>query len=401
MKYALVNCNIYTGNETIHNKAIIIENNYIKSLVDISKVPSDIDFVDLSGLSVAPGFIDLQVNGGGGYLFTDNPTEEAVSAIFEAHKEFGTTNFLPTIISTSYENIIKAINTVGKCLFSNKYGLLGLHIEGPYLNDKKAGVHDKKLISSIQDEEFNNLIEKGTNIIKLITLAPENVDKRHIQMCINSGIRVSAGHSDSTYEQASEAFKNGVSSVTHMFNAMSQLGSREPGLVGAALENDDIWASIIVDGIHVHFSSVKICKKVKPLNKLFLITDAMPPVGKPQDTFKIGDLEILCKEGKYITKNGILAGSSLDMATAVRNCVQRVGIPIDEALRMASTYPAEYLRIDNLLGRIKPNYIANLTIFDNQLHVRGTVIRGKYEATRHVVTSDCISKRLIIHNLGK
>jgi N-acetylglucosamine-6-phosphate deacetylase len=384
MKYALVNCNIYTGNEIVYNKAIIIENNYIKSLVDASKVPFDMDFIDLGGLSVAPGFIDLQVNGGGGYFFTDNPTEEAVSTIFEAHKKFGTTNFLPTIISTSYENIIKAINTVGKCLSNNKYGVLGLHIEGPYLNDKKAGVHNKKSIRSIQDEEFYYLIEKGTNIIKLITLAPENVDKRYIQMCINSGIRVSAGHSDSTYEQACEAFKIGVSSVTHIFNAMSQLGSREPGLVGAALENDDIWASIIVDGVHVHFSSVRICKRVKPLNKLFLITDAMPPVGKPEETFKIGDSEIFCKEGKCITKDGILAGSSLDMATAVRNCVQRVGIPIDEALRMASTYPAEFLGINNLLGRIKPNFIANLAIFDNQLHVRGTVINGKYEATKEV-----------------
>nr|WP_269851660.1 N-acetylglucosamine-6-phosphate deacetylase [Methanosarcina horonobensis] len=255
------------------------------------------------------------------------------------------------------------MDTVGKCLSNNKYGILGLHIEGPYLNDTKAGVHNKKLIRSIRDEEFYNLIEKGTNIIKLITLAPENVDKRYIRMCINSGIRISAGHSDSTYEQASEAFKIGVSSVTHIFNAMSQLGSREPGLVGAALENDDVWASVIVDGVHVHFSSVKICKRVKPLNKLFLITDAMPPVGKPEDTFKVGDLEIFCKEGKCITKDGILAGSSLDMATAVRNCVQRIGIPIDEALRMASTYPAEFLGINNLLGRIKPNFIANLTIF--------------------------------------
>lgn len=379
MKYALVNCDIYTGNEIVYDKAIIIENNYIDSLVDILKVPSNIDVIDLGGLSVAPGFIDLQVNGGGGHLFTDNPTEKSISGIFEAHKQFGTTNFLPTIISTSYENIIQAIETVRECISNDSYGVLGLHIEGPFLNDMKGGVHDKKFIRPIQDEEFNSLLERGANVIKIITIAPEKVDKKYIEKCVNLGIRVAAGHSDATYAQASIAFKSGISSVTHIFNAMSQFGSREPGLVGAALENDDIWAGIIVDGIHVHFTSVKVCKKAKPLNKLYIVTDAMPPVGKPDHVFKLGDLEIICEGDACATKDGILAGSALDMASAVRNCIQKIGIPMDEALRMASTYPAEYLRINDRFGRIKPGFIANMTIFDNQLYVHGVVINGEYE----------------------
>ncbi|MCX9089720.1 MAG: N-acetylglucosamine-6-phosphate deacetylase [Candidatus Methanoperedens sp.] len=380
MKYALVNCDIYTGKEIVYDKAIIIENNLIDSLVDISKVPLSIKKIDLKGHSVAPGFIDLQVNGGGGYLFTDNPTEEVISNIYEAHKRFGTTNFLPTIITTSHENLLQAINTIRGCLGS--YGVLGLHIEGPYINEKKAGVHDKKFIRTIQDQEFNDLLKTGSDVIKIITIAPEVTDKKYIKNMVNLGIRVAAGHSDATYEQAADGFKNGISSVTHLLNAMSQFGSREPGLVGAALENDDVWAGIIVDGFHVHFSSVKVCKKAKAWNKLFLVTDAMPPVGKPNCGFKLGDLEILCEEGKCTTKDGTLAGSALDMASAIRNCVQKVGIPMDEAIRMASTYPAEYLGVADRLGRIEQGYIANLTIFDNQLYVHGIVINGKYEVIK-------------------
>ena len=382
MKYALVNCDIYTGKETVYDKAIIIENNLIESLIDVSKVPSNIDVVDLGGLSVAPGFIDLQVNGGGGYLFTDNSTQNAISEIFEAHKKFGTTNFLPTIISTSYENIIESIENVRKCMSHDMYGVLGLHVEGPYLNSKKGGVHDKNYIRRIQDDEFNAILKRGADVIKIVTISPEMVDTKYIKKLVNSGIRVAAGHSDATYEQAVEAFESGVSSVTHIFNAMSQFGSRDPGLVGAALENDNIWAGIIVDGYHVHFSSVKVCKKAKAWNKLFLITDAMPPVGKPDHAFKLGNLEISCYEGKCTTEDGTLAGSALNMASAIRNCIQKVGIPMDEALRMASTYPAEYLCINDRFGRIEPGYTANMTIFDYQLYVCGVVVNGKYEMVK-------------------
>jgi len=391
MKYALVNCDIYTGKETVYDKAIIIENSVIERLVDLSKVPSTIDdknIIDLNGDSVAPGFIDLQVNGGGGYLFADDPTEEAISGIFEAHKKFGTTNFLPTVISTSYENIINAINTVRACLSDGRYGVLGLHMEGPYLNEKKSGVHSKKCIRRVQDEEFNAILKKGEmhqfgtekqNVIKIMTIAPEVVDIKYLEILVNSGVKVAAGHSNATYQQAINAFKSDVSSITHIFNEMSQFGSRDPGLVGAALENDDIWAGIIVDGFHVHFSSIKICKKAK-WNKLFLVTDAMPPVGKSSHSFKLGDIEVICEGGKCTTKDGVLAGSALDMASAVRNCVQKVGIPIDEALRMASTYPAEYLGVHDRLGRIESGYNANLTIFDyHGLYVTGIVINGKYE----------------------
>lgn len=380
LKYALVNCDIYTGTETVYDKAIIIEDKYISNLVDLTKVPNDIEVINLHGLCVAPGFIDLQVNGGGGFLFTDTPTEKAIASIFEAHKRFGTTNFLPTIITTSLDNIILALDTIKKCLSQVNYGVLGIHIEGPYINVKRAGVHDKKHIRPLVDKELKILLEKGGNVIKILTIAPEVVDKNYIKILQSKGIHVAAGHSDATYDQAIDAFRNGVSSVTHLFNAMSQFGSREPGLVGAVLDDDDVYASIIADGIHVHFSSLRVCKKTKKKNKLLLVTDAMPPVGKPGLSFKLGELEICYQDGKCITKDGTLAGSALDMATSVRNCVQKIGIPMDEALRMASTYPAEYLGISDKYGRIEPGYLANLTIFNNQLFVKGVVISGKYES---------------------
>ncbi len=377
MKYALVNCDIYTGKKVLYDKAIIVEGDKIKDIVDISKVPKEVEVINLDGLSVAPGFIDTQINGGGGCLFNENPTDKCISSIYEAHKRFGTTNFLPTIFSVSNEKMIQAIETVNMCIRDNKYGVIGLHIEGPYINENKAGVHDKKYIQQISNEAINVLTE-NKGIIKLWTLAPEVVEESHIKTLKSKGIIVSAGHTSATYEQAIQSFKWGFTSVTHLFNAMSQFGSREPGVVGALFDTENIWAGIIVDGLHVNFASVRIAKKIKQ-NKLILVTDAMPPVGKPFATFKIGNLDISSSNGMCVTKDGILAGSTLDMASAVRNCIQKVGIPKDEALRMASTYPAEFLGIHDKLGKIEVGYLANMVILNNQIVVKGVITNGKYE----------------------
>jgi N-acetylglucosamine-6-phosphate deacetylase len=378
VKYAIVNCDIHTGECVLHDKAIVINENQIESLVEIEKVPKDLEVLDLEGVNVAPGFIDLQVNGGGGRLFTDDPSEECVSAIYSAHKRFGTTSLLPTLISTSLEKMRQAIRTAKPLVRNRRFGVLGLHIEGPYLNEARGGAHDRKFIRQISEEEFDLLLDEGKEVIRIFTVAPEAVTEQHIRKMRDRGLVVSAGHTNATYSQAMQAFHFGVNSVTHLFNAMSQLGSREPGVVGAALDDQDVWAGIIVDGFHVDPACVRLSKKLKG-KRLVLVTDAMPNVGSAISSFKLGDLEVLCSEGKCVTEDGTLAGSALDMATAVRNCIQKVGIPMSEALRMASTYPAELLGVGSELGKIRPGYLANMVMFDNQLNVKGIVVEGKYE----------------------
>jgi N-acetylglucosamine-6-phosphate deacetylase len=378
MRYAITNCDIYSGEKVLYDKGIIVNGKIVEAISDTDKIPRDLEVIDLNGLNIAPGFIDLQVNGGGGVLFNDNPTEECISQIFEGHKRFGTTNFLPTLITASKPKMLQAIESVKSCISKNKYGVIGMHLEGPYINQSKAGVHDKNFIRSASLDELRLLIEAGKNVIKLFTLAPELIKEEHIEMLKRSNIIISVGHTKATYEETLKAFNAGFSKVTHLFNAMSQFEGREPGVVGAAMESKDVWAGIIADGFHVHFGSIKISKRMKG-TKLLLVTDAMPPVGSNNMQFKLGDLNITCRDGRCTTEDGILAGSALDMATAVRNCIQKVGIPMDEALRMASTYPAECLGINNVLGNIMPGYLANMVIFDNQLNVKAVVSDGCYE----------------------
>ncbi len=378
MKYAIVNCDLYSGERVLYDKAIVVNEDKIEAIIDIDKIPKSLEILDLEGLNIAPGFIDLQVNGGGGCLFNDNPTKECLAKIFEGHKRYGTTNFLPTLFTVSTKKMLQGIDAVNSCVLNNKYGVLGLHIEGPYINEAKAGVHDKKYIRPASFDEITTLVKNGKGIIKIFTVAPEVVNKEYVEFLIENNIIVSAGHTNASYEEAKSSFKWGISKVTHLFNAMSQFGSRTPGVVGAALDSPNVWAGIIVDGFHVHFGSVRIAKKIKG-NKLVLVTDAMPPVGSKIKKFKLGDLKVIYNDGKCTTEEGVLAGSALNMATAVRNCVQKVDIPLDEALRMASTYPAELLGMNYKLGKIKPGYFANMVIFNNQLYVEGVIINGKYE----------------------
>ena len=378
MKYAVVNCDIYTGEQVLFDKAIVVNGERIEAIVDLDKVPKHLDVIDIGGLNIAPGFIDLQVNGGGGVLFNDELTEAGVSKIYDAHKRFGTTSFLPTLITTSVDRMLQAIEVVKSCTKNGKSGVLGLHIEGPYISRTKAGAHDKNNIRNISNDELRILLQTGREVIKVITVAPEAVKEDHIRLLVQNNIMVSAGHSEATYEQAMEAFKWGVSQTTHLFNAMTQFSSREPGLVGATLDSANVWAGIIADGFHVHFASIRICKRIKG-KKLLLVTDSMPPVGSKNSEFTLGDVKVQCRNGRCVTSDGTLAGSDLDMATAVRNCVQKIGIPLDEALRMASTYPAEAIGSSDALGRIKPGYMADMVIFNNQVVVEGIVARGEYQ----------------------
>lgn len=380
LRYAFSNCTVHTGESVLHDKAVIVDGDGIEKIVGSNRIPAGLEVVDLEGFILAPGFIDLQVNGGGGFLFNDEPTIDCIRAICGAHRRLGTTGILVTLISTTLEKMLEAIEACREAMREAGQGVLGLHLEGPYISKDRKGVHDPAHIRAPGDEEIDVLLSRGIGVVRMMTVAPEVVSESQVRRIVESGIVVSAGHSNATYREAMEFFRWGGSCVTHLFNAMSQFGSREPGMIGASYDSET-WAGIIADGFHVDFASVRISKREKG-SKLFLVTDAMSPVGTEISSFRLGDREIYCEGGRCVTEEGKLAGSSLDMAKAVRNCVERVGIPLDEAIRMASIYPAGVLGMDKKLGMIAPGYAADLVVMDEALGVRGTVFRGEYEKRR-------------------
>ena len=376
--YALVNCDIFTGIEFIHNRSVVIDGAKIHGLVPLEELDPNIKKIDLKNDTIAPGFIDIQVNGGGDVLFNDSPDTETIKTMIAAHRKYGTTDMLPTLITDSKDKMKMAADTISKCIHDNLPGVLGVHFEGPFLNKDKAGVHDKTFIRKVNDADIDIIcsIPEGKT---LLTIAPEKVNDKVITGLKEKGIIISIGHTNGTYSQAMAAFSLDVDCTTHLYNAMTQLDSREPGVVGAALDHKDSWCSIIVDGIHSDFAAVRIAHKAKNIGKMLLVTDAMPPVGGEGLDFSLGEYKISYEKGQCVTNGNVLAGSGLDMATAVRNCVQKVGIDRGEALRMASTYPANLLGIDDKFGYIKPGFNANLVIFNTQIHVSATVIHGAYD----------------------
>ncbi len=372
---ALVNARIHSGDSVLDNAAVLIDGGTIAALVDRSAVPARADIQDLGGGILAPGFIDAQVNGGGGVLFNDTPDVATLHRIAAAHRRFGTTGLLATLITDAAEKRAAAIAAVRAAQQAGVPGLLGIHLEGPHIAAGRRGVHDARFIAP-PDAADRALLEGLAIRPALVTLAPEAVAPDVVRALARAGVRVAAGHSAAGWAQAKAGFAAGITGVTHLFNAMSPLGSREPGLVGAALEDDSVWCGIIVDGHHVHDASVRLAWKAKPPGKLFLVTDAMPPVGA-EGGFDLYGQTIRVVDGRCVTADGTLAGSALDMATAVRNCVRRVGIPLDEALRMASAYPADFLGIADRRGRIQPGLAADLVHLDGDLAVRATWIAGK------------------------
>lgn len=342
----------------------------------MSDIHGEDTIIDLRGRILAPGFIDTQINGGGGVLFNNNPTIDALKTISKAHERFGVLNFCPTIISTDMDTIKSGLDAVRLAQTKN-IGVLGAHLEGPFLERAKAGIHKKECIRSASDHEINEIINHSDGSICIMTIAPEAITLEQIKFITQSGVRVFIGHTNATCEQALGAFRSGAIGVTHLYNAMSQLGSREPGVVGATFVSPDAWAGIVVDGHHVNYQSVRIAKAIKK-SRLFLVTDAMPPVGKPVAKYQIGDFEISCIGGRCATSDGMLAGSALDMAAAVRNAVQKCGISPDEAIRMASTYVAEMLGISDLFGAIKPGLVADMVVLNERLHVEAIVRQGEY-----------------------
>ena len=374
MPQALVNGRLLIGRKLVTAQAVIVDEGRIESIVGQDELPSDCDIVDLGAHILAPGFIDVQVNGGGDRLFNDDPSVEVIAAIGRAHRRFGTTGFLPTLISDDAAKIAAALDAARLAIASDVPGVLGVHIEGPFLNPAKKGIHDPAKLRPITNSDVK-LLSRPIRGKTVVTLAPEAVPADAIRRLASAGAIVCAGHTQATADQVFEALRNGLRGFTHLFNAMSQLGAREPGVVGAALYDENSWCGIIVDGHHVDSRVLKIALRAAPHRRFMLVSDAMPSVGGSK-SFILNGERISASAGKCVNSQGTLAGSDLDMASAVRNAVALLGLDVADALMMASANPATFLGLDHELGRIQAGYRANLVLLDNGLNVTDTWIDG-------------------------
>ena len=353
MQTTFTNARVYTGSEVLPCAHVTLENGLIVS-VDTGEAPQHPGAHDLNGRSLAPAFIDLQVYGGHGKLFNNEPTIETIRATREATLAGGAAYFQITLSCSPLETMWKAIEACRQYMESGEKGLLGLHLEGPYFNPEKRGAHPLQHIRTPNKEEVAELIERGRGVVRYMTVAPEKMDDASLELLLQSGIHISAGHSNATFAEAMHGFQKGIGRVTHLFNAMSQLQSRAPGLVGATYLQKP-WASIIADGIHCDYNALKISKEVLK-EKLFFISDAVTES-------QTGDYRFHFAGDRYTDASGTLAGSSLTMWQAVHNAVEYAGIPLEEALRMASTYPAEVMGEGHRLGKIEPGYEASMALF--------------------------------------
>lgn len=372
--YALTHCTFYTGDAILQDHALVVEGESILGLCPAHELSDDVRRVDGQGLAAAPGFIDLQLNGCGGVMFNDDITSATLDQMHRTNLHSGTTSFLPTLITTSDAAMLEAIAVVAAYRRQHPDRVLGLHLEGPYLNPQRRGIHAARYVRSPDTAMIDQLVAAGPEVIKLITLAPEVVPGSMIQRLVEAGIRVSAGHSAASFEDAITGFESGISLVTHLFNAMSPWQGRSPGLVGATFDRAEVYAGIIADGHHVHYASLRLAHQIKG-DRLLLVTDATPPVGTTMPSFMIGGQEVFYRNGRCVSAEGTLGGSALTLIEAVQNCVQQAGIPLAEALRMAALYPARAIGVDDILGRLAPGYRANLVVFDPQRFTVQTIIQ--------------------------
>ncbi|HZX92221.1 MAG TPA: N-acetylglucosamine-6-phosphate deacetylase, partial [Rudaea sp.] len=352
MSKAFVNGRVLTGERFLAGHAVLVDDGRISAVVKATDPRArGAEAHDLNGASLVPGFIDCQVNGGGGVLFNDAPSVETIQRIGTAHAMFGTTGFLPTLISDDVEVMRTAIQSVDQAIGAGVPGVLGIHLEGPYLAPDRRGIHNAAKFHIPREDDLA-LAASLRHGCTLLTLAPERVSAQAVGTLAARGVIVAAGHTAADYAATRRALDAGMRGFTHLFNAMTPLQSREPGVVGAALEDSASWCGLIVDGYHLHPAVLRIALAAKAQGKLFLVTDAMPPVGSAGDTFELNGETITCRDGRCVNARGTLAGSSLDMAAAVRNTIEQAGISPEEALRMASTYAADFLGLGATHGQI-------------------------------------------------
>lgn len=374
-RHAIAAGHVFDGWTKHKDAAVVVEGSLIVGVVPQSELPSGLEVRKFpSEVWLVPGFIDLQVNGGGDVLFNNSPTPETILAIAAAHRKYGTTAFLPTFITDTSEKMAAAFAAV-QSLAESEPGILGIHLEGPFLSPEKAGVHDASLMRQPGPADLQMLCGPRKGAL-LVTLAPERVPNGFIARLVQSGVRVSLGHSMATYDETLAAMTEGLSGFTHLFNAMRPLASREPGPIAAALESPNAWFGMIVDGFHVNPAMLRLA--LRGLGQPILVTDAMPPVGGRQSKFDLYGAEIQVIGGRCARSDGTLAGSALDMAAAVRNCVQMLEVSPEDALRFASRNPAEFIGLGHLLGGLRPGYRADVVALNPRtFDVLGTWVAGK------------------------
>jgi N-acetylglucosamine-6-phosphate deacetylase len=356
---ALVGARILAGSTFIEGHAVVINGALIESIMPEKDLPAGCVRVPLGGGDLLPGFIDAQVNGGNGVLFNDTPSVEGIKAIGAAHRRFGTTGFLPTLISDDLAVMDKAITAVEQAIAERVPGVLGIHLEGPFLNPARAGIHDRGRLRKIAESDLDRLARlRGGRTV--VTLAPECAPPETVRKLAAKGVIVCAGHSAATYEETRAALREGLGGFTHLFNAMTPFTSREPGMVGAALGDDRSFCGLIADMHHVHPASIAVALRAKPADRFFLVTDAMPTVGWSQATFMLGSTPVTAHDGRLTGPDGTLAGAHLDMARAVRNMIGSVGVSPERAVLMASAAPAAFLGLSETRGRIAPGLAADL-----------------------------------------
>ncbi|WP_314413981.1 N-acetylglucosamine-6-phosphate deacetylase [Pantoea septica] len=375
--YALVNGRIYTGHEILDNHAVVIADGLIERVCPRDALPADIALRDVSGALIAPGFIDLQLNGCGGVQFNDDIdalSVETLEIMQRANEKSGCTSFLPTLITSSDELMKRAIDTMRAYKRKHQHQALGLHLEGPWLNKAKKGTHNPDLIR-LPDAALVRYLCDNADVITKVTLAPENAGDAVIRQLTQAGIIVSAGHSNATYDEAKAGFRAGVTFATHLYNAMPAFAGREPGLIGALFDAPDVYCGIIADGLHVHYANVRNAKRIKG-NKLVLVTDATAPAGAEIDKFIFAGKTIYYRNGLCVDENGTLSGSAITMIESVRNAVEHVGIALDEALRMATLYPAQAMGVEKQLGTVEAGKVANLAVFTRDFNITKTFVNG-------------------------
>lgn len=369
MNIALINATIFTGEQILENKVVLLQNGHILSICNFSEIPSDFQLHDLQGLFIAPGLIDLQIYGSGGKLFGSVPDEAALLQMENDLLAQGTIAFLATVATNSDDVVIKAIEAAKSYRKKAKGLFLGLHLEGPYLNPIRKGAHPENFIKKGVLSELKNWVELANGEIKMITIAPELQDRELMDYLNSQGIIISAGHSNASYDEALLFLNNPVHAATHLYNAMPAIHHRELGIVPAIFKRKP-YTSIVADGVHVSFPMIELAKRELG-DKLFLITDAVT-------TCNQGVYQHVFTGDRYTMPDGTLSGSCLSMLKAVENCVKEANIPLDEALRMGSTYPAQLIK-DNKHGLLKPGYTADILVFDKNLQLKMTYFSGILE----------------------
>lgn len=370
---ALVNARMRLADGWRDDACVVVEGDRIAAI--LGEPPAGAERIDLGGGTLLPGFIDVQVNGGGGRLFNDDPSVETIRVIAATHRRYGTTGLLPTLISDDLSVVEAGIRAVDAAIEAGVPGILGIHIEGPFLNPVRRGIHSEAKIQPLRDE-FLELLESARHGKTLVTLAPEAATPEQVAKLVAAGVIVSAGHSDARYEQVRDAIDNGLTGFTHIFNAMSPLLNRAPGMVGAALEDPEVFAGIIADGYHLHPATLRVALRAKGPERLMLVTDAMPSVGSDETVFLIHGREIHREGDRLLGADNTLAGSTLTMAGAVKGMMEQGRVGLDVAAHMASATPAAFLGLGGQLGRIAPGHRADMVLMNDALEVTRTWIAG-------------------------